>query len=165
MRFYGVFIGYFLVFLGKKILRNNAEKWLCYAVFPIRTPKIFGPRVECDDYIEKVEKGTIFLFKIPPEALLFDGGSSIFALCTLPPKVCILVHSRRPCPLRRSIGVDSTVYIRYIHFVVPTTFTTYYHYWHIFPHIPVHAIFTNIFQLFLVPIMYPLPYSARKVPG
>lgn len=64
-----------MVFLGKKILRNNAEKWLCYAVFPIRTPKQFsvfyGPRVRCDDYIEKVDIMHFFLFKIPPGIPIF----------------------------------------------------------------------------------------------
>lgn len=64
-----------MVFLGKKILRNNAEKWLCYAVFPIWTPKQFsvfyGPRVGCDDYIEKVDTMHFFLFKIPPGIPIF----------------------------------------------------------------------------------------------
>lgn len=138
----------FFGILGKKILRKNAEKWLCYAVFPIRTPKIFGPRVECDDYIRKGQKWAFFLFKIPPVAPLFDVASSIFALCTLPPKVCIVVHSRRPFRLRRSIGVDSTVYIRYTQFVVSTTFTIHSHIFQPLPLLPVYGIVSSIYQCF-----------------
>ena len=95
-----------------------------------------------------------FLFKIPPVSLFFDDGSPYFALCTLPPKVCIVAQHHHRRRLRRSTAIDLAVYIRYIHFVVPATFTIYFQHCHTLP-------FSSVYHVYQYFPLFPAVKAAR----
>ena len=147
-----------MVFLGKKILRNNAEKWLCYAVFPIRTPKIFGPRVECDDYIENHDLSPVFSLEIAPRMAYFCR--CIVNFCTMHTSPKSLHSSTQPPPLPLASVYSCRLNCIYpVYTVAPATLATYCHYWHTFPHIPAYTIFTIFYQYF-----QPIPPGGTLAP-
>lgn len=95
----------------------------------------------------------------PPVALLFDGGSSIFALCTLPPKVCIVTHCRRHCR-------PTSVYWCRLNCVYPIyTLCCTYNIYHIFPALPYTAIFQRVPYLpYFSSISSPYHQAAHQQP-